>query len=379
MYDRVLRELGPSFTMDGEESEFGGFKAFRLQQVKVSNGVLWVCGHDQSNFIDTKYSGELIAMADKQETPGPISIGGITYYQHPTHWYSDGNAVFLVENTIIQVFGGIINRRSSVLRALLEAPDEIGAHPLDDNLTEFSLFLDAIMPQTCSKPRIPTDKEEWRSLIGLIRVAHKYEVDDIGTRAVEVLEEILPTIQRPDQNTDVYGDPEAAVDVINFARHCHLPQFLRSAFYALVTQEWTNYPLNTNPLTRLSSEDRMRVQQGRMRLQSEVMGMASGRWENCNGRKSLDHILCKKDKDCWGGWGDGAWPKEDDAIRWKNLLWHPLDELKQRAEMPKHRYICTPCWNEFVEANKRMRVDLIDKLANIFILCEDETGAHSGA
>ncbi|KAG8955787.1 hypothetical protein FRC00_005255 [Tulasnella sp. 408] len=315
-------------------------------------------------------------MADEQAVPGPISIGSVTYYQHLTHWYPDGNAVFLVEDTVIPVYRGIINRRSSVLRAVLEAPDEIGAHPLDDNLTEFSLFLDAIMPQTCSKPRIPTDKEEWRSLIGLIRVAPKYEVEDIATRAVEVLEEMLPTIQRPDQNTDVYGDPEAAVDVVNFARHCHLPQFLRSGFCALATQEWADYSIIADPLNRLTSEDRMRAQQGSVRLQSEVISIAFGRWENCKGCHY--HTTCRDDKDCWGGWGDGAWPRGDDEIRWKSLLWHPLDELKKRAEMPKHRYMCTACRDEFVAANQRMRADLINKLPTFFSLGDDEAAIHGG-
>ncbi|KAG8910543.1 hypothetical protein FRC01_006269 [Tulasnella sp. 417] len=178
------------------------------------------------------------------------------------------------------------------------------------------------MPQSCAKPRISTENG-WRCLIGLIQIAQKYKVDDVAKRAVEVLEEVLPTVQRPDQNTNEYDDPESAVDVINFARHSHLPQFLRPAFYALTTQEWMDRPLESNPLTRLSSKDMMRVQQGRTKLQSEVITMAFGRWENCNGLRN--HVVCVKNTACYGGWGDGFWPKEDNVARWKNLQWHPLD------------------------------------------------------
>ncbi|KIO18640.1 hypothetical protein M407DRAFT_31716 [Tulasnella calospora MUT 4182] len=312
-------------------------------------------------------------MPGERET---VSIGDMTYYKHPIHWYPDGNVIYLVEDTAINVFQSIITRRSRVLKEMMHIETSELWFRLEDLLRDFTFLLDVIMPQTCTKPRISTDNE-WRSLIGLIQIAQRYEVDDVAARAAKVLEEMLPTVQHPDQNTNVYDDPESAVDVISFARRCHLPQFLRPAFYALATQEWADYPLEPNPLTRLSSKDMMRVQQGRIKLQSEVISMAFGRWENCNGQRC--HDTCTKEGGCWGGWGDGFWPKEDDVARWKNLQWHPLDELKKREEMPQHRHVCTSCRDEFVAANKQMRVDLIDKLATFFNLGDDEAAIHGGA
>ena len=29
----------------------------------------------------------------------PIVIGDTTYYKHPTHWFSDGNVIFIIEDT----------------------------------------------------------------------------------------------------------------------------------------------------------------------------------------------------------------------------------------------------------------------------------------
>ncbi|KAG8968899.1 hypothetical protein FRC05_001267 [Tulasnella sp. 425] len=253
----------------------------------------------------------------------PITIRDNTYYQHPTHWYPDGNIVYLIEDTAIKVHQSIMGRRSTSLREMWDVTSEpaLGGFvtiPLEDSLSEFSFLLDVIMPHTCASPRISPERG-WSTLIGLIQVAQKYNVDDVATRAVQVLDDVLPTVQNPDRNTSVYDDPDAVVQVINFARRSRSPQFLRPAFYALATQEWTNYPHPSSPLIRLSDqEDLMRVQQGRMRLQSAVIEMAIGRWENCNGYRA--YKTCPQGGACWGGYGDRAWPKADDAMRWRNLL-----------------------------------------------------------
>ncbi|KAG8941574.1 hypothetical protein FRC04_004155 [Tulasnella sp. 424] len=138
----------------------------------------------------------------------PITVGGVTYEKHKTHWYPHGNMIFTVQDIAFRLFKSFLMRRSDVMAQMLTVsqPNDASSNPqeqqqmfdgapvvrLDDPVLDFALLLDAILPQTFASSPVPSDSP-WQRLLGLAQIAHKYGVNDILTQTGIVLEGIIPT------------------------------------------------------------------------------------------------------------------------------------------------------------------------------------------
>ncbi|KAG8941576.1 hypothetical protein FRC04_004157 [Tulasnella sp. 424] len=317
-----------------------------------------------------------------------ITIDGITYKKHEKHWYPDGNIIFTVQDTVFRLFQSFLIRRSEVMELVLMVPqsnelpdfpsntqeqqpmfDGVPVVRLDDLARDFALLLDAILPQTYASAPVSSDTPWWH-LLGLAQIAQKYGVNDVVAKTVTILDEILPTTK----NLGVYAGPTDPIRVIEWARRCSFPQFLPMAFYYVTTIEWglNNMPLRM--IQRLHPRDLIRIQRGRAKLHSEVINAVLTRWENsCIGALKPDKGCPSRNRSCWVGYEGKAWNTHTNEARWTNLLLHPLDELSKRVydrETIPLRDICEVCREEFISANKRMRLDLVGKLDSIFSLDE---------
>ncbi|KAG8941569.1 hypothetical protein FRC04_004150 [Tulasnella sp. 424] len=316
-----------------------------------------------------------------------VVIGETEYQRHSTHYYEDGNFIFTVESTAFRLFQGILTRRSAVIKDMLGLPqpkqpdnmdesnskqlflDGVPVVQLQDQASDFALLLDFMFPRTClSYPSV-----DWRGLLKLIQIAQKYGVEDVCTLAGKRLAKILPTVSGGGQDLSVYKDPLTAVEVIESCRFSCLPTFLPLAFYSLATMEWNNADtIESGALGRLSHRDQVRVHQGRAALQAEVMKKAFVRWENATGAGTRQCAYCNR------GMKGKLWSTQDDPLRWKELLMHPLEELDKRAQLHTLSHLCPDtCRRNFVAENGTLRKELLQVLAASFTL-NDETTPFGG-
>ncbi|KAG8941572.1 hypothetical protein FRC04_004153 [Tulasnella sp. 424] len=318
-----------------------------------------------------------------------ITVDGITYEKHEKHWYPDGNIISTVQDTAFRLFQSFLIRRSEVMALVLTVPqpnepmdapskpqehqsmfDGVPVVRLDDLTCDFAVLLDAILPQTYASAPVSSDTPRWQ-LLGLAQIAQKYGVNDVVAQTVSILEDVLPTTKNLRGR---YAGPEPAVRIIEWARRCSFPQFLPMAFYYATTIQWglNNMPLRM--IQHLHPRDQIRIQRGLGKLQSEVINAALTRWENsCIGTSKPEKGCPSRVRSCWVGYEGKAWNTDKNEARWTNLLLHPLEELLKRVhdrETIPLRDICEACREEFINANKRMRLDLVGKLESIFSLVE---------
>ncbi|KAG9042216.1 hypothetical protein FS837_011154 [Tulasnella sp. UAMH 9824] len=316
-----------------------------------------------------------------------IDISGTTYKKHITHWYADGNLIILVENVAFRVFQSFLARRGTVMELALaqkqpwnsecvtserrDTLDVASVVQLDDKAEDFGLLLDVVLPQTCAKAPISAETD-WFRLCCLAEIAQKYGMDDVVSQAIILLEQRLPTIERPHR---VITGSFTAMTIIIWARKCGFRQFLPMGFYYLSTAGWEIDALNSRTLASLSTRDQLRLQRGRAQLQATVIKLALTRWENCPIGNSKPEKACPdRSFTCWMGYGGKVWPSRDNETRWTNLLLQPLEELRMRAdcEVSTLRYLCQSCRKEFVAANRLMISDIIKELGTYFTF-EDES------
>ncbi|KAG9004996.1 hypothetical protein FRB90_010613 [Tulasnella sp. 427] len=304
-----------------------------------------------------------------------ININGFPYKKHTNHWYEDGNIIVLVEDVAFRVFRSFLARHGNILESatITYGPTEpsTGAEgysilKLSDIATRFEALLDVLLPPTGAGPPIST-KSPSRRLMGLVQISKKYGLIEISAQAVALLDQVLPTLEQPHRSI---RRPTAA-RVIRWARDCELPQFLPLAFYYLATGECDLGGAQTDKTRKLSADDRLRVQQGLIRLQTMVIRLALTRWENNPIGDLKPKISCPaKRLDCWVGYGGKVWPKGMDGARWTNLLLHPLEELQMRAccEVASVRQLCPKCREELGMANTLMITDILKELKSLFSL-----------
>ncbi|KAJ7127282.1 hypothetical protein C8R43DRAFT_700116 [Mycena crocata] len=105
-------------------------------------------------------------------------------------WFDDGNLVIQAENSQFRVFRGILAARSSVFQDMLSFPQPSDAElvvgcplvRLPDSLWEVTVFLKAIfLPGFFRSFPAETDFD---TVIGCLRLSHKYGVDYLRRRAL---------------------------------------------------------------------------------------------------------------------------------------------------------------------------------------------------
>ncbi|KAF8125526.1 hypothetical protein K438DRAFT_1012961 [Mycena galopus ATCC 62051] len=117
-------------------------------------------------------------------------------------WFSDAALILRAEDTLFRVHSGILGARSSVFRDMLvfpqlpSGPDEdtvdgIVVVRLHDSEAEVEVFLRAIFDSGFFKP--PPFAVDFTTVIGVMRLAHKYDVPYLFRRALSHLDSIYPT------------------------------------------------------------------------------------------------------------------------------------------------------------------------------------------
>ncbi|KAG9007735.1 hypothetical protein FRB90_009239 [Tulasnella sp. 427] len=219
--------------------------------------------------------------------------------------------------------------------------DSIPILHLDDSAEDFAHVLDFIYPN--SLPLVRTEHLRVRELMGIVRIAGKFCIDDLLEWAVERLTDNYllerSTASVMDSETDLYENPEFCVEVIRFSRECSLHQFLPLALYALATTEWDRKPGVASCMEQLDPEDRRRVHEGHVALTKEVLRRM------------------------------GTLPDQLDR-RGNCLILHPLEELENPIDFTDPD-LCEACVQCVRDRAQSISDGLLDDLAEIFNLDPD--------
>ncbi|KAJ7784386.1 hypothetical protein B0H16DRAFT_1296921 [Mycena metata] len=154
-------------------------------------------------------------------------------------WFDDGNVILMsndrLEAMAFRVYKGMVAQHSPMLRAKLEngVTDVVYGCPavqMDDSSADLSNFLTVI--HGCERSLQLHSKQDFTTLVSVLRIATKYKADALRKRALHPLERIYPPeLSEWDDNFESHSmiwhlDP---VTVINVARELSVWSILPAA------------------------------------------------------------------------------------------------------------------------------------------------------
>ncbi|KAJ7155714.1 hypothetical protein C8R46DRAFT_1356164 [Mycena filopes] len=171
----------------------------------------------------------------------------------PDLWFSNADLILRAEDTIFRVFSAILGARSAVFRDMAAFPqpaipegeiiDGISVVRLHDSAAEVTVFLRAIFDSSFFMP--PPSRSNFATVIGVLRLAHKYDVVYLFRRALSFLDQLYPhTFQKLVDNcagstyyrVDFPDDVETDLIVLRAASEVGALWLLPAAYYAICTQ-----------------------------------------------------------------------------------------------------------------------------------------------
>ncbi|KAG8914732.1 hypothetical protein FRC01_003936, partial [Tulasnella sp. 417] len=316
-----------------------------------------------------------------------IIIAGKEYFKHQVHWYEDGNLGFLVEDTAFFIHRGVISRKSAVIKTLIHSSPAITLKDTapsyepsysspttgvpfimlgpGDRATDFARVLDFVYPEvlcSTSDPELTSTE-----LMGLVRLANKYLLQDVKAWAVATLESKHLVVVEDEWVTGTLErrysqNPGFCVEIIQLSMEYQLPRFLPLAFYALATMEWDDQPEAAVRATdRLSPADRWRVLQGRGTLAKAVKESGSDLYRSLAAEKQCP----EGSQDCCDVWSE---VQSDLHHWWANLLLHPLEELEHLIVKGESESMCEKCYTGLRAETRGLRDELMGRLTEFFRL-----------
>ncbi|KAG8951346.1 hypothetical protein FRC03_012571 [Tulasnella sp. 419] len=326
----------------------------------------------------------------------PLPAEAFSYHtEHDTHYYDDGNIIFILEEkTLFRLYRGAICKKSEVMRDMLDIPqppnprgtpdsfrtlsmddqeyiDGVPAIALSDTVEEFSSLLDVLFP-----PRVPlfssAPAPSLEAVEGVLKLSNKYVIQEALTWAEDVLEMLFPTFtdSLPMNSTPLpLGDPNMAAKLIRLARCNDLPKYLPLAFYVLATHPYgADLQARQADLNLLSMDDQARVLAGRAALLQGTVEVVSRRGENglCISKARCSNLINASTKCGFGRSMDALWL--DPASWWQKLLADPLAALQDRYNTAWSYTFCATCEQKMKAGLEEDRKTIYRRLNEFFQL-----------
>ncbi|KAJ7175150.1 hypothetical protein C8R43DRAFT_976046 [Mycena crocata] len=115
-------------------------------------------------------------------------------------WFPDADLILRADDTLFRVYSSILSARSAVFADMAAFPQpahpeglSIDGHPivlLHDLAAEVEVFLRAIFDSSFFMP--PPSATDFATIIGVMRLAHKYDVQYLFRRALSHLDSLYP-------------------------------------------------------------------------------------------------------------------------------------------------------------------------------------------
>ncbi|KAI1795306.1 hypothetical protein LXA43DRAFT_1090956 [Ganoderma leucocontextum] len=303
--------------------------------------------------------------------------------RHEEFWFDDGSVVLIARNTGFRVFRSLLAAQSTIFSDMLSSSSPTAEEMFEgcpvvhvsDSPEDVAHFLHVLLPKSQRTLYARNPRISFRKLSAIIRLAHKYHVQDVLDQAIAALEEYFTSDfdiwERGANLGAVAFNPKHAIGVVNLARLVDRPSLLPLAFYQCVSlggEVVNGYRREDGSMECLDISDIKRCIDGRNELAAKAAGFISdvfvmhpcARCEtpgDCPSalKKILETVICSEDassSDVLASW--------EEPIK----LW-AADFL-----------LCRPCTNATIgrEAAKRKRV--WNALPDIFDIEVD--GWHSG-
>ncbi|KAJ7611825.1 hypothetical protein FB45DRAFT_941110 [Roridomyces roridus] len=149
-----------------------------------------------------------------------------TPHRTPELWFDDGNIVIQAENSQFRVHRGILAARSPVFRDMLSFPQPSDAELVEgcplvcfhDSAVEVNVFLKAIFDSEFFMEH--PSRTELETVVGVLRLSHKYEVPYLQRRAlIHLSSPFCTTLSRYDRMVALADLAESGKDALED----HLP------------------------------------------------------------------------------------------------------------------------------------------------------------
>ncbi|KAI0350248.1 hypothetical protein OH77DRAFT_1514520 [Trametes cingulata] len=172
-----------------------------------------------------------------------VSLSG-TVKRDPDLWFEDGNIVLLCRDTAFRVYRGLLTRHSVIFRDLFSMAQPSTSETMEScpvvhisDAPDDLRYLLRVMCGLRKFPVIPGERMEFSELAALIRMSHKYHVEDLHTRAMHHLKLYFTNdlavwdTAGVDGNLFLHITPPDAIAAVNLARLTHADSVLPTALY----------------------------------------------------------------------------------------------------------------------------------------------------
>ncbi|KAH9923953.1 uncharacterized protein BXZ73DRAFT_50707 [Epithele typhae] len=159
-------------------------------------------------------------------------------------WFEDGNIVLLCRGSAFRMYRGLLTRNSVIFRDLFSMAQAPSAETVDscpvvhisDSPEDLRHLLRALYGMR-KFPIMPGERMEFAELAALIRMSHKYHVEDVHARAMHHLKLYFTNdlttwdTAGADGNAFLHITPPDALAAVNLARLTHADSVLPTALY----------------------------------------------------------------------------------------------------------------------------------------------------
>ncbi|RPD58576.1 hypothetical protein L226DRAFT_466520 [Lentinus tigrinus ALCF2SS1-7] len=180
---------------------------------------------------------------EKSSLPSPGSAT-IVMERDEEFWLDDGNVVLVAQSTGFRVYKGLLAAQSPIFHDMFSATslraderyDGVPVIRLFDSPVDLRHLFRVLLPK--SQKDVLKDtydlKTDFHVMSALIRLSHKYQIEDVEKRALSALCHIYPTELEEWVGSDSQIDDNDrfyAIAAVNLARLTDTPSILPSAFY----------------------------------------------------------------------------------------------------------------------------------------------------
>ncbi|KAL7283054.1 hypothetical protein ACG7TL_002478 [Trametes sanguinea] len=288
-----------------------------------------------------------------------VSISG-TVKRDPDLWFDDGNIVLLCRDVAFRVYRGLLTRHSVIFRDLFSMAQPSTSETMEScpvvHISDPPDDLRHLLKVMCGLrnfPIIPGERMEFAELAALIRMSHKYHVEDLHTRAMHHFKLYFTNdlavwdTAGIDGNLFLHITLPDAIAAVNLARLTHADSVLPTALYLccqLDAELTAGVERADGSTERLDAKDLELVLRGRTEL---VRASTRGACTICKPSPSPQCASAGGSKGSNGSGGGGGANACERALR--EILNMMLDGLQKDPIGDIAGYAALDSWEHWIE------------------------------
>ncbi|KAM5539624.1 hypothetical protein V8D89_006733 [Ganoderma adspersum] len=199
---------------------------------------------------------------------------------HEEFWFDDGSIVLVAGNTGFRVYRALLAAQSTVFTDMLssgpdaeETCDGCPVVHLSDSPEDVAHFLRVLLPKSQRTLFSRDFSFSFHQISAIIRLAHKYHVQDVLDQAIASLQEYFTSSfdawESRIGQAAIKVRSQQAIGIVNLARLVDRPSLLPIAFYKCATlgsAVLNGYKREDKSVEHLTRKDAKRCLDGRIRL-----------------------------------------------------------------------------------------------------------------